>query len=173
MSVRPWSRARRRAEHAAARMVGSAADPDLAVRARRRLLVWDELAAADDPTLAGHRDLVGRLAVVVAAAPLAGRIAKAAAVDLGVMRRGQRCLRARRQDERNPEQGNPAGREQGNPAGRRGWARGHRVAPRSCRRSGQSAASLVPGLPPGSLPGIAAVAPCLRHLAPGAYVSLR
>src|SRR5262245_5258169 len=165
MSVRPWSRARRRAEHAAARMVGSAADPDLAVRARRRLLVWDELAAADDPTLAGHRDLVGRLAVVVAAAPFAGRIAKAAAVDPGVMRRGQRCLRARRQDERNPEQGDPAGR--------RGWARGHRVAPRSCRRSGQSAASLVQGLPPCRLLGIAAVAPCLRYLAPGAYVSLR
>src|SRR5262245_37338100 len=89
MSGRLSSRARRRPEYAAARVVGSAADPDLAVRARRRLLVRDEFGAADDPAIAGHGDPVGSIAVVVVAAQFAGRIANPAAIDPGVMRGGR------------------------------------------------------------------------------------
>src|SRR5713101_3181370 len=75
----PASRTGRRTEHAAARVVGPSANPYLSVRARCRLFERNEFRAADDPAFAGHGDLVGRLAVVVAATPLARRISVAAA----------------------------------------------------------------------------------------------
>src|SRR5438093_1216017 len=90
---RVTSRAGRRREHATARLVGPAANPDLAVRARGRLLERNKLGAADDPAFPGHGDLVSRLTVIVAAAPLAGRISKTAATDPGIMGKRRRNLR--------------------------------------------------------------------------------
>ena len=83
MSRKLSSRARRRAEHAAARVVGSAADPHLAVRARRRPPRTGRIRCRRRPSLCRSRRPVGGFAVVVAAAPFAGRIAKAAAIDPG------------------------------------------------------------------------------------------
>src|SRR5262249_16430351 len=100
--VSVMSRAGRRREYAAARVVGPAANPKLPVRARRRLLKRHKLGAPHDPAFRGHGYLVSRLAVIVAATPLADRISIAAAIDPRIM-----SMRLRRlgdhPNERDPE----------------------------------------------------------------------
>jgi len=86
------SRAGRRREYATARVIRPAANPDLPVRARRRLLKRNKLGAADDPALSSHGNLVVRLAVIVATTPFAGRISIAAATDPGIMGKRLRGL---------------------------------------------------------------------------------
>ena len=56
--MRVMSRAGRWREYATARVVGPAANPNLPVRARRRLLKRNKLGVANDPALPGHGDLV-------------------------------------------------------------------------------------------------------------------
>jgi hypothetical protein len=62
-------------------MIGPAADPNLTVRAWRRLFERNEFLPTDHPTLTGNCDLARRLAVVFPATPLACRISVAAAID--------------------------------------------------------------------------------------------
>ena len=101
------SRAGRRREYATARVVGPAANPNLPVWARRRLLKRNKLGATHDPALPGHGDLVSRLTVIVAAAPLTGRISVAAAIDPRIMSKRLRSLR-NHPSERDPKQCDPA-----------------------------------------------------------------
>jgi hypothetical protein len=101
------SRAGRRREYATARVVGPAANPNLPVWARRRLLKRNKLGAAHDPALPGHGDLVSRLTVIVAAAPLTGRISVTAAIDPRIMSKRLRSLR-NHPSERDPKQCDPA-----------------------------------------------------------------
>src|ERR1700693_5887616 len=82
------SRVGRRAEHAAACLVGTSADPDLAVGTGRCLVERNEFDAVDDPAQAGAGDLLRRFTVVLAATPLTRRVAIAAFVDPGIVRRG-------------------------------------------------------------------------------------
>jgi hypothetical protein len=94
-------------EYATARVVGPATDPNLPVRARRRLLKRNKLGAAHDPTVPGDRDLVSPLTIIVAAAPLPGRILVATAIDPRIMSKRLRSLR-NHPNERDPKQRDPA-----------------------------------------------------------------
>jgi len=96
------SRAGRRREYATAGVVGPAANPNLPVWAWRRLLERDKLVAAHEPAFRGHGYLVGRLAVIVAAAPLASWISIAAAIDPRIMSERPRSLR-KHPNERDPK----------------------------------------------------------------------
>src|SRR5262245_3168902 len=98
----PASRAGRRPEHAAAGVVRPSTNPYLSVWARCRLFERNEFRVADHPAFAGHGDLVGGLAVVVATTPFAGRVSVAATIDPGIMSNRQRHLR-HHPDERDPE----------------------------------------------------------------------
>jgi hypothetical protein len=89
-------------EYATARVVGPAANPDLPVRARRRLLKRNKFGAAHDPAFRGHGYLVGRLAVIVAATPLAGWISITATIDPRIMSKRLRSLR-NHPNERDPK----------------------------------------------------------------------
>jgi hypothetical protein len=100
------SRAGRRREYATARAVGPAANPNFPVWARRRLLKRNKLGAAHDPTLPGDRDLVSPLTIIVAAAPLPGRISVATAIDPRIMSKRLRSLR-NHPNERDPKQQDP------------------------------------------------------------------
>jgi hypothetical protein len=94
-------------EHATARVVGPATDPNLPVRTRRRLLKRNKLGAAHDPALPGDRDLVSPLTIIVAAAPLPSRISVATAIDPRIMSKRLRSLRYH-PNERDPKQRDPA-----------------------------------------------------------------
>src|SRR5262245_32094868 len=107
VAVGVMSRAGRRCEYATARVVGPAANPDLPVRARRRFLKRNKHGIADYPTLSSHSNLVVRLAVIVAAAALAGRISITATTDPGNMGKRLRGL-GDDANENDPQQPDPA-----------------------------------------------------------------
>src|SRR5262245_60874202 len=98
-AARVMSRPRRRAEHAAPRLVRPAADPHFSVRARRRLVVGDELAAIDDPACAVGHNAFGRFAIIFAAAPFADLVLVSALADPGIVSQGGR--RAQRKAAKN------------------------------------------------------------------------
>src|SRR5438270_6339472 len=85
------SRIGRRSEYAPARLVGTPADPKLAVRTGRGLVERHEFTPVDDPSQTGAGDLFRRLTIVVAATPLPRRITIAALVDPGIVGGGYRC----------------------------------------------------------------------------------
>jgi hypothetical protein len=145
-------------EHAPARAVGPAANPHFSVWARRRLFERHKFRATDDPALAGHGDPVGRVAVVVAATPLARRISIGPAIDPGVVSRPRRRGR-QRPSEREPEERDPAQKSMS--------AGTHPIARELCRRQRRnmfSAETYVSCPPPACSTLLSLVRPC--HILP-------